>query len=293
MNKPRLPFDIEFLVETILNENPDGVDGLNGEELTHWTSGGVCFMTFDDFSVISRDQTHGDIMQFILKAASKKQQRGYLNHIMRVGDMQISSVEGMLKNVRHGKLADYLNSNSAGIDVGGMKAKVYRSEFGLSGRIWPSKKIISFWNKTTDVIKNWDKIVGMFKSFPILGKLEEYQVDLIERSWVAGKPLVSAETISSSREKKTVKKKSPQLDFFDKLTPDQVKQLQQKVHVLPPAQKKQALIALGGQDINKRAEIAAKLGMSVAEYNHIMNVNEGEESVMPNLVDLAKQLNKQ
>lgn len=71
-----------------------------------------------------------------------------------------------------------------------------------------------------------------------------------------------------------------------------IKAIQQKLHTLPPEQKKQALQAMGKRNV-KAAEIADKLGMTVAEFNHIMNVNEGEEDKMPDLIDLARQLGKQ
>ena len=43
----------------------------------------------------------------------------------------------------------------------------------------------------------------------------------------------------------------------------------------------------------KVEKLAAMLGMSVAEYNHIMHINEAEEDKMPNLVDIARQLGEQ
>jgi DNA-directed RNA polymerase specialized sigma subunit len=44
-----------------------------------------------------------------------------------------------------------------------------------------------------------------------------------------------------------------------------------------------------GADHSKAGEIANKLGMSAAEYNHIMNVNE--DSTMPSLSEIVSSIN--
>ena len=39
MNKPRLPFDIEFLMESVLKETPDFIMGVNDKSLAQWDEG--------------------------------------------------------------------------------------------------------------------------------------------------------------------------------------------------------------------------------------------------------------
>lgn len=75
-------------------------------------------------------------------------------------------------------------------------------------------------------------------------------------------------------------------DVIEKLTPEQLKAVQEKLHVLDPEEKKKAMDVLGMNTPHKAAMIANKLGMSVAEFNHLMNVNESSiqlKSLMPSV----------
>lgn len=299
MNKPRLPLDIEFLMESILQENPDGVPDETGYEFATWygRSPAYAFMTFEHFNMIGLGVTHHAMVDFCYDTSKKERPLDYFKTVLEGRrDVQVSSEEGFFKNLTTGKLGEYIRMGgrrAPGADGGNKDVEKYRTGLGLTGRIWTEKKLISFWNGSSEVVNQWDKVEKLFKDFAdTLGKLEEYQVDFIERMANPKKPLVPASSISSSRSNDGKLKPTNQMDFLEKLSPEKLAALQKKLHTMKPAEKKRALQALGAGNF-KAAEIADKLGMSVAQFNHIMNVNEGEDDKMPNLADLAKQLGKQ
>ena len=93
------------------------------------------------------------------------------------------------------------------------------------------------------------------------------------------------------------KKDDPnQGDFIEKLFSDKNKlqslsqekldKIVDKLHILPPEEKRKALMAMGYKNI-KAIEIAEILGMTVAEFNNIMNVNESIK-----LSEIVKKLQK-
>jgi DNA-directed RNA polymerase specialized sigma24 family protein len=85
-------------------------------------------------------------------------------------------------------------------------------------------------------------------------------------------------------------------DFISKLFSDKNKlqslpqekldKIVDKLHILPPEKKREALLAMGYKNI-KAIEIAEILGMTVAEFNNIMNVNESIK-----LSEIVKKLQK-
>lgn len=284
MNKPRLPLDIEFLMESILSENPDGIMA-NDDWLTDWRDKDArAFMIFDNFSVLTTDK-HYEIIQRFVELVKLKE----YPHNGR--EFKVSSTPGMYKELKDGKLGKYVQHRVKKHPENwpDKEVEIYRTKLGLSGRLWMDKKIISFWNSSKDVIKNWDKVERLFSEFSELGNIDEYRVDFIERSTNPNAPMVSAKEVGSSRKSNATNSGK---NFIEKLDPAQLRLLQRKIHTLPPQKKRMALMALGANNY-KAADIAAKVGMSVAEFNHIMLVNERDESKMPNLIDLAKQLGKQ
>ena len=114
-----------------------------------------------------------------------------------------------------------------------------------------------------------------------IGNLDEYQIDWYERGAHSSDPLTPASDVSSG---KITKKEEPaQSDFIEKLFSDpksvgkltsaQQKKASDVIHLLPAEKKRQKLMAMGYKNI-KAIEIADALGMTVAEFNHLMNVNE-------------------
>lgn len=182
----------------------------------------------------------------------------------------------------------------------------YRAKLGITGRLWPDKGIISFWNASDDVIEHWDRVEKMFDDFKHrdihIGKLENYKIDWLERARRrdSGKysPMTSASSISSKRDTPRqpdflkVLFNSPQR--LPELGSDEIEALQKKLHMMNPAQKKVALNMMGKKNV-KAIEIANKLGITVAEFNHLMHqgLDEIEDEKMPNMSVLAKQLTKQ
>jgi len=109
------------------------------------------------------------------------------------------------------------------------------------------------------------------------GKLSDYKVDWLERD-IRVMPMTPADEITSASGSE-----DNQMNFLEKLSgdaapisADELKELQKILHKLSPEKKKRALIKLGIKNVKyeQLADIVEKLGMSMAEYNHIMNVNE-------------------
>lgn len=300
MNKPRLPFDIEFLMESILSEDPDGVYDTEDKKIARWVDDAACaFFIYDTVSLLANGKTHFAITRSLLNARQKHNPIAYLKTSNK--ELRISNTAALKKEMQDGSVADVLDMferemEETGEDMENLYDDVYtdgRIKYCISGRVWPDKKIISFWNDQAAVVKGWDRVERMFSEFKkTLGSLDDYVVDFVERTADTSQPLVSAKTISASRKPANARSDSNQMNFLDKLSDEQLRVLQRKIHTMKPQEKKRALQAMGASN-HKASDIAAKLGMSVAEFNHIMNVNEGEEDKMPDLIDLAKQLSKQ
>jgi hypothetical protein len=151
----------------------------------------------------------------------------------------------------------------------------------IFGRLWYRKKLMSFWNNTQKVVKNWNWVKNYFNNMQKLtGDLNDYEIDWLERSRNASMtPLTKASDVDAN----TGKPDANQQDFIStlfgdvkkikSLSPEEIEKLNKKIHLLPPAKKREALLAMGYKNI-KAIEIADALGMTVAEFNNIMNVNE-------------------
>ncbi len=270
--KRRLPVDIEFLVESLLSEDPDGVYDENGDDLAAWyDQDAYAFMIFDNFFAVERGAKHYNIVEKIALAAKSGTLSSYLSSPM-AGQLAISSIAGLEKELKsNSDLAKYVNKKSGFIN--------YR-KIGITGRLWTKKKLISFWNSEAKVVDNWDRVVAMFdepKFKNELGDLYGYMVDFVERNWDTSEPLVPASSIGTGKHEPA--KDDKQLNFLSKLDDKQLELVQQKLHTMKPEEKAKALKAMGAQNY-KAAEIADKLGMSVAEFNHLMQVNEDSDSLV-------------
>jgi hypothetical protein len=151
----------------------------------------------------------------------------------------------------------------------------------LVGRVWEKKKIISFWNDQETVIANWKNIESMFENY--FGNLDDYKIDWIERNH-DDRDFTPASKLSSKLKdaddntdegfKKFLLKIFSDPSQFKKLDAATLKKIQEKLHLLDPEDKKKAMEILGMRTAHTASEIADKLGMTVAEFNHIMHVNE-------------------
>ena len=274
-------------LKDLLKESPDTVLSVDGEfKIARYMDGdAVAFFIYPKFSAINEGGVHSDIMEVLQRAHENidyitddypEAKREFYDMVARQA-IEISDFEAMLDSVRSGPLADFIKSGKVhdDDDPGAFRVK----SGGLAGRLWHRKKIISFWNDKAEVIGKWNYVERLYKDFPtILGNIEEYKVDWLERDVRNGGPFTPASSITAG-----MKTDVGQTDFLDKLAgeapidPEEIKRIQRELHMMTPKEKKKALEKLGAKN-TKTIDIANKLGMSVAEFNHIMNVNEANTS---------------
>jgi hypothetical protein len=293
MSKPRLPLDIEFLLESVLDETPDTVYNQDDFEVADYQDrDSVAFMLTPNFSAICSRGVHFDIvdaLRFAYNNLDKLENDVALKDELKLRFVKVANLKGLRNDLKSGAMADYFSKPKSSEAV-----SVRKIPGTISGRLWTNRKIISFWNDSKTVVKNWDMIKDLFTENGItVGKLENYKVDWIERaSNSEGSPMTPAASVTSD-----TKQDDPnQGDFIAKLFGDKDKlqslsqekldKIVDKLHILPPEKKREALLAMGYKNI-KAIEIAEILGMTVAEFNNIMNVNESIK-----LSEIVKKLQK-
>ena len=293
MSKPRLPLDIEFLLESVLDETPDTVYNQDDFEVADYQDrDSVAFMLTPNFSAICPRGVHFDIvdaLKFAYNNLDKLENDVALKDELKLRFVKVANLKGLRNDLKSGAMADYFSKPKSSEAV-----SVRKIPGTISGRLWTNRKIISFWNDSKTVVKNWDMIKDLFTENGItVGKLENYKVDWIERaSNSEGSPMTPAGSVTSD-----TKQDDPnQGDFIAKLFGDKDKlqslpqekldKIVDKLHILPPEKKREALLAMGYKNI-KAIEIAEILGMTVAEFNNIMNVNESIK-----LSEIVKKLQK-
>jgi nicotinamide mononucleotide adenylyltransferase len=138
---------------------------------------------------------------------------------------------------------------------------------GLSGRIWPNKKVISFWQLPEEVRQRWKIVEDAFTKNPDptkkkdgtsshagtinLGRLEDYSLDFINSAGNS-KGLVTVPDFLSLAD----------VGEDDVISPEEYKELLKKQHLDPEAKKK--IIP----QYKKAEELAKKMGYtSVAQMN--------------------------
>lgn len=271
----------------LLQENPDVVSSVEGGKIAGWASNdAVAFFAFPEFSVLNRGGVHYDIIDKMEEVYEELEHylndpNGVLKRFQR-SKMELSNVDGLLTALSSGPLRKFYeeggrySSKSAG-------GNFRTSAGGLSGRLWTNKKIISFWNKKDDVVKQWGNIEKMFEEQgATIEDINDYNVDWLERDISTNTPMTPAKEISTLKSSSDNNvEDSKQENFLDRLFgekeigDDEIKKIQGKLHTLSAKEKKKVMLAMGYKNL-KAADIADKLGMTVAEFNHIMNVNEGE-----------------
>jgi GNAT superfamily N-acetyltransferase len=280
--------------ESTLNEDPDRVETPrgNGKPLNlHWLNiDAYAFMAGDLVSIIGNKKKHAN-MFWALEESCKQPDK--MIEFFEKADIEVSSEEE-LKDELFKKVGPFAKIAS------GKTGNVREMKDILEGRIWLNSKVISFWNTKETVIEHWNYIETMFQFFTsIFGNLNEYRVDFIERKPQL-EPLASAGKINS------VKSSDPSLSTAEilakildhtgelyRMSDEQIKQIQSKLHQLDPETKSQIMKILGPRLKNKSGEMAGALGMSAAEFNDMWHVDENELDESPDYVGGIQQLNKQ
>lgn len=273
-----------------LQESPDAVYSSTGQRLTGWGDyGAYAFIATYDYSVMCSQSTHHAIIRYLEKMAGEKNPEDTLNDFISIGG-EVSNRHKLLSDIEdeHGFMGSFLRTERPNIrdEVG-----IHQTDDFLVGRIWVTKKLISFWNSQNIVLSEWSWVKKMFTEHKeILGNLKDYKVDFIEReeNYESGKypELTSAGDIDKEEDASSqpIKDENGQLNMIaqlfnkvqelPKLSDDKLKKIREKLHVLDPNVKAQVVKMLGKAGQHKAASIAEKLGMSVAEFNHLWNVNE-------------------
>lgn len=276
-------------LKDLLKENPDFVKTAEAGKIANYYDGdAIAFFAYPQFSMINRGGVHRDMINTLRDVYNDipdfLPHPDEVEYLMDDKGFIISDSKGLLDTIEHGPLGEFFDKYSAdyGDDVGsGEKGSsaddgAFRTKSGgLAGRVWTKKKIISFWNRKEDVVKRWNEIEKMFSDFAgMLGSLDDYRVDWLERDLSQSTPLTPASEVSTSSGNE-----KDQTTFLDalfgdtKISDEDIKKLQARLHTMSAKEKKKLMMAMGYKN-TKASDIADKLGMTVAEFNHIMNVNE-------------------
>ena len=272
-------------LKDLINEDPDAVVGLSGKEISDWTDAdAVAFIITQKCGISYAGGVHGDIMdametlyKYLLDrpdANDGNLQRRLERHGMATDNIVAFRELLTQPSAFHEYLKNGGRSGNEGINIRTIQGTIF-------GRLWNRKKLMSFWNNTQKVVKNWNWVKNFFNNMhKLTGDLNDYEIDWLERSRSASMtPLTKASDVDAN----TGKPDANQQDFIStlfgdvkkikSLPPEEIEKLNKKIHLLPPEKKREALLAMGYKNI-KAIEIADALGMTVAEFNNIMNVNE-------------------
>lgn len=275
-------------LKDLINEDPDAVVGLSGREISDWTDAdAVAFIITQKCSISYAGGIHSDIME-VMETLYK--------YLLDRPDSNNENLRRMLQNrgistdnivafrellTQPSAFHEYLKNG--GRSENDERINVRTIQGTIFGRLWNRKKLMSFWNNTQKVVKNWNWVKNFFNNMhKLTGDLNDYEIDWLERSRnTSMTPLTKASDVDAN----TGKPDANQKDFIStlfgdvkkikSLSPEEIEKLNKKIHLLPPEKKREALLAMGYKNI-KAIEIADALGITVAEFNNIMNVNEGD-----------------
>jgi hypothetical protein len=274
-------------LKDLINEDPDAVVGLSGKEISEWTDAdAVAFIITQKCSIVNVGGIHADIMDtmetlYIYLLDRPDANDASLQRRLEKNGINTDNIVALRElltqpSAFHEYLKNGGRTGNQGINFRNIQGTIF-------GRLWYRKKLMSFWNNTQKVVKNWNWVKNYFNNMQKLtGDLNDYEIDWLERSRNASMtPLTKASDVDAN----TGKPDANQQDFIStlfgdvkkikSLSPEEIEKLNKKIHLLPPAKKREALLAMGYKNI-KAIEIADALGMTVAEFNNIMNVNEGD-----------------
>ena len=274
-------------LKDLINEDPDEVVDMSGREISDWTDAdAVAFIITEKCSITYAGGLHRDIVDtmenlYIYLLDHPDVNDGNLQRRLERHGMATDNIVALRElltqpSAFHEYLKNGGRSGNQGINVRTIQGTIF-------GRLWYRKKLMSFWITTQKVVKNWNWVKNFFNNMnKLTGDLNDYEIDWLERSRNASMtPLTKASDVDAN----TGKPDANQKDFISalfgdvekikSLPPEEIEKLNKKIHLLPPSKKREALLAMGYKNI-KAIEIADALGMTVAEFNNIMNVNEGD-----------------
>ena len=274
-------------LKDLINEDPDAVVGLSGKEISEWTDAdAVAFIITQKCSIVNVGGIHADIMDtmetlYIYLLDRPDANDASLQRRLEKNGINTDNIVALRELLTQpSAFHEYLKNGGR---TGNQGTNFRNIQGTIFGRLWYRKKLMSFWNNTQKVVKNWNWVKNYFNNMQKLtGDLNDYEIDWLERSRNASMtPLTKASDVDAN----TGKPDANQQDFIStlfgdvkkikSLSPEEIEKLNKKIHLLPPAKKREALLAMGYKNI-KAIEIADALGMTVAEFNNIMNVNEGD-----------------
>jgi hypothetical protein len=275
-------------LKDLINEDPDAVVGLSGKEISEWTDAdAVAFIITEKCSISYAGGIHSDIMYamenlYIYLLESPYAKDASLQRSLERYGMATDNIVALRELLtKPSAFHEYLKNGGRS---GNKRINVRTIQGTIFGRLWYRKKLISFWITTQKVVKNWNWVKNFFNNMhKLTGDLNDYEIDWLERSRNASMtPLTKASDVDAN----TGKPDANQKDFIStlfgdvkkikSLSPEEIEKLNKKIHLLPPEKKREALLAMGYKNI-KAIEIADALGMTVAEFNNIMNVNESDQ----------------
>ena len=275
-------------LKDLLNEDPDEVIDMSDRAICDWTDAdAVAFIITEKCSIINVGGIHADIVDtmenlYIYLLDRPDVNDASLQRRLEKNGMATDNIVALRElltqpSAFHEYLKNGGRSGNQGINIRTIQGTIF-------GRLWYRKKLMSFWITTQKVVKNWNWVKNFFKNMQgtNIGDLNDYEIDWLERSRNASMtPLTKASDVDAN----TGKPDANQKDFIStlfgdvekikSLPPEEIEKLNKKIHLLPPSKKREALLAMGYKNI-KAIEIADALGMTVAEFNNIMNVNEGD-----------------
>jgi hypothetical protein len=254
-----------IMLKSLLTEDPDDVKINKPPYKYSWhTEYTKPFFTNPYYSLVRSHGTHGDILQTIdnvHRIIFKMDEKVVLPVVKRKfeeGGVTCSDLNEFVDDYYHGTLGKFIkmhsvrpNSNPDDEDSYSpwhFATSDYKAlKHYLSGRVWPEHNIMSFWNKLADIKQDWKQIKDMFAhNEGMKYNLDDYMVDNLERdriSFDTGRvpDLVPAKGIEHHGEEEV------------ELSPEEIRDLQKKLHTLPPAEKKRAMLKLGMVNVNNKA----------------------------------------
>jgi hypothetical protein len=264
---------LSSLIKNILKEDPDevilSVDVFNDPLYTVGYDEGnsYTFVVGEKYSFVGptvNDNgdsiTHDDVIGLtkdVIQLINRGEKLSNVDDYFKWRQINVWNIEDFYNDVKKsGPDASALDNNHDSRDI---------PRF-VTGRFWSDKKIISFWNEKSRVIKLWSSIEKMIRHEKI-SIFDQYRVDWVERSelFYDGE-FEPIGTVKSFRNKKNVPVKD--------IEPEKLKNILKKLHLASPQEKRELLNKIGANVPSKAAKIADKLNMTVAQFNALMNINE-------------------
>jgi hypothetical protein len=277
MSKPRLPADIDFLIESVMAETPDKVTffasdvaKLKAAGKTNVKVGGlnwhrkdtVAFFVHDDAKVVPySNMKHWEMEEQIREASAEAFlnpndfNQKYTSYVDETGNINFSDVGGAQAIGLYGLTDDVNNPGIAVRRYLRTYVRYFRS-FSIrgkqedtpdniaradvtAGRVWRRQAVVSFWNDKDSVMHHMKLLFGFMNSLKLNKSSCIYEF-LDIRGFFTYDELF---------------KKS---DDREKLSAEEKLELLKKIHLLPPDKKKEAMKKLGMVNVDRDAEKAGK-----------------------------------